>query len=284
MYSFPHFTSPPCFSIPFSLHRPSPEEGEDDEANDKKSEELLAARSRIFAKLVQKNASRNILPVLVELRRVFEARRSPLIKPLMTYLKELVQENKGDGEAVRSNFPSLFTSYNADNDFKWLSLLSLLTPFLMTIWMPMSLSIIPCVHLPIHSSSLYALPFSPSPSPFLFFCLISFSVQIVNCGKRYCMILKSSMRPKNVLSKGNDAWNMNTNNVNSCFKAKVPLMLHPRFLMHHPTLQAPLLLLHHHLRHHLHHRHRHHCLLPHLPHLYFTVHLHCAPVMRHHEL
>jgi condensin-2 complex subunit D3 len=76
-------------------------DGEEDEApaaeekaaaENAKAQAMAAARGRIMSHLVRKNALENILPLLVELKRLLERRKSPLLGQLFLYFKELLAD------------------------------------------------------------------------------------------------------------------------------------------------------------------------------------------------
>jgi hypothetical protein len=55
-----------------------------------------AARARLVGALVKKNFLENIVPVFVELKAILERRHSPLLRLLMSYLREFLIEYKKD--------------------------------------------------------------------------------------------------------------------------------------------------------------------------------------------
>ena len=45
-------------------------------------------------KIVKKNVLENIVPIVIELKRYLEKRRSPMLKNVMEYLKEMLKDYK----------------------------------------------------------------------------------------------------------------------------------------------------------------------------------------------
>jgi len=57
---------------------------------------ISAAKGKLLSKIVKKNILENIVPILIELKHLLEKHRSPLLKYLMLYLKELLKDFKSE--------------------------------------------------------------------------------------------------------------------------------------------------------------------------------------------
>eukprot|EP00026_Physarum_polycephalum_P000676 Phypoly_transcript_00677.p1 GENE.Phypoly_transcript_00677~~Phypoly_transcript_00677.p1 ORF type:complete len:1381 (+),score=215.83 Phypoly_transcript_00677:207-4145(+) len=67
-----------------------------EDAEDEQESALSAAKGKLLSKIVKKNILENIVPILVELKHLLEQHRSPLLKYLMMYLKELLKDFKSE--------------------------------------------------------------------------------------------------------------------------------------------------------------------------------------------
>eukprot|EP00466_Bigelowiella_natans_P001076 jgi/Bigna1/75091/fgenesh1_pg.32_\ len=63
---------------------------------------------------VKINAEENIVPLLIELKHLLERRRSPVIKPLMAYLKELLSDYKDEIDEILVSDPQLAAELKYD--------------------------------------------------------------------------------------------------------------------------------------------------------------------------
>jgi condensin-2 complex subunit D3 len=78
-----------------AIHKKEEEEGDFDEENE--TEKLVSeATGRMLSKIQRKNVIENIIPIVIELKSKFEQMRSPLLRFLMGYLKELVSDYKDE--------------------------------------------------------------------------------------------------------------------------------------------------------------------------------------------
>jgi len=50
------------------------------------------ARGKLLSSLVKKNVMQNIVPILIELKKMVEQRKSPLLRDVMMYMKELFSD------------------------------------------------------------------------------------------------------------------------------------------------------------------------------------------------
>ena len=50
---------------------------------------LAQAKARLMAKLARKNVVENVVPICLQLKTLFTAKKSPLVGPLMAYLAAL---------------------------------------------------------------------------------------------------------------------------------------------------------------------------------------------------
>jgi len=88
----------------------------DPDVPDEKLSKLEAARGKILSKLVKKNALENIVPLLIELKHLFEQSRSPLLRHLMVYFKELVADYKDEIDEILVADPTLAAELKYDLD------------------------------------------------------------------------------------------------------------------------------------------------------------------------
>mmetsp|Transcript_31409 Transcript_31409/g.61213 ORF Transcript_31409/g.61213 Transcript_31409/m.61213 type:complete len:1474 (+) Transcript_31409:38-4459(+) len=61
---------------------------------------IQAARGKFLSKVVKKNTMENVVPILIELKRILEKQQSPLLRNLMFLLKELLSDYKTELEDV----------------------------------------------------------------------------------------------------------------------------------------------------------------------------------------
>jgi condensin-2 complex subunit D3 len=92
------------------------EEDEDLEAPalSERDQKAAAAKGKILSKLMKKTTLENVVPVLIELKRLLEARQSPLLKHLMLYLVELTADYKQELEDVLAADRQLATELQYD--------------------------------------------------------------------------------------------------------------------------------------------------------------------------
>ena len=57
---------------------------------------VATAQTKIISQIVKRNVVENIVPVVVSAKHLFEKERSPLLKNLLQYLKELMQDYKNE--------------------------------------------------------------------------------------------------------------------------------------------------------------------------------------------
>lgn len=67
-----------------------------DDGEDEQESAMTAAKGKLLSKIVKKNILENIVPILIELKHLLEKHRSPLLKYLMMYLKELLKDFKSE--------------------------------------------------------------------------------------------------------------------------------------------------------------------------------------------
>jgi condensin-2 complex subunit D3 len=70
-----------------------------DEKNEQLTEakaQLAAAKGKLLSKLLRKNTIEQIVPILIELKRLFEARHSPLLRYLIAYFKEIFTDYRSE--------------------------------------------------------------------------------------------------------------------------------------------------------------------------------------------
>jgi len=94
--------------------RVSREQHLDPDVVDERVLRLEAARGKILSKIFKKNAMENIVPLLIELKHLLERRRSPVIKPLMAYLKELLSDYKDEIDEILVSDPQLAAELKYD--------------------------------------------------------------------------------------------------------------------------------------------------------------------------
>jgi hypothetical protein len=55
---------------------------------------IAAAKGRLLTKVMKRNVIENIVPIVVELKHLLEQRRSPLLRSLMAFLRELMRDHR----------------------------------------------------------------------------------------------------------------------------------------------------------------------------------------------
>ena len=73
------------------------------QASRAKGAALALARGKLISALVKKNAMENIIPILIDLKRTFERKQSPLLRYLMLYLKELLKDYRKELNEILAN-------------------------------------------------------------------------------------------------------------------------------------------------------------------------------------
>jgi condensin-2 complex subunit D3 len=74
---------------------------------DTKQGRMELAKGKLLSKLVKKNALENIVPLLIELKRLLERKRSPLLADLMLYLQELLSDYQSEIDEILAADPQL---------------------------------------------------------------------------------------------------------------------------------------------------------------------------------
>ncbi len=57
---------------------------------------VATAQTKIISQIVKRNVIENITPIVVAAKHLFEKERSPLLRNLLAYLKELMQDYKNE--------------------------------------------------------------------------------------------------------------------------------------------------------------------------------------------
>jgi len=64
------------------------------------TQKLADAKCKILSKIVKKNVMENIVPIVIELKKLLEKHRSPLLGDLMLFLKELIKDYRDEMNEV----------------------------------------------------------------------------------------------------------------------------------------------------------------------------------------
>lgn len=78
------------------------------------SQQLAAAKGKLLNKISRKHLIESVVPVLCELKNVFEANKSPLLKSLMRYLREVFKLYNYEVKEVLANDPVLLAELTYD--------------------------------------------------------------------------------------------------------------------------------------------------------------------------
>ncbi|XP_031558321.1 condensin-2 complex subunit D3-like isoform X2 [Actinia tenebrosa] len=63
---------------------------------------LVQARTKFLTQVLKKNMIENIIPIIIELKHMLEKQRSPLLKDLLAYLKEVMKDYRNEVQEVLS--------------------------------------------------------------------------------------------------------------------------------------------------------------------------------------
>lgn len=85
-----------------SLRRPAQED-----EGDVLGVAMVTAQTKIISQIVKKNVMENIVPIVIATKHLFERERSPLIKDLLTCLKELMQDYRNEIKEILTGDPQL---------------------------------------------------------------------------------------------------------------------------------------------------------------------------------
>jgi condensin-2 complex subunit D3 len=80
--------------IKITLHRGRPA----DQKEDENTEKAITNKGKLLTQIAKKNAMENILPILMQLKRTLELQRSPLLRDVIFYLRELLKDYRTELE------------------------------------------------------------------------------------------------------------------------------------------------------------------------------------------
>jgi condensin-2 complex subunit D3 len=72
-------------------------------SRDDTDEEVSAiskAKANLVSKISKKNLVENIVPVVISFKNILEKQRSPLLRPLLTYLREIMTDHKQEVQGI----------------------------------------------------------------------------------------------------------------------------------------------------------------------------------------